>query len=170
MATTLTKVNPSWVRSVSNRALEAEYNLVDGDATWKAGQFLRRASDGLLYAAASSGTSTAASAITHYALQDLDTAYTADTSRLNVGIVHADDIWEIHEKTGAVTEARKGQEYEMDVTSNVCTLDVSQNSYPVFIVVQVGWRERPYQDASDDVYGRLTVRVLDAVINVAPTT
>lgn len=167
---TLTKINPSWIRSVSNRALETEANLVDGSALWKAGQFLRRASDGLLYAAATSASSTAASAITHYALQDLDSAIGADTSRLEVGIVHADDIWELHEKTGSVTEARKGQEYGMDVTSNVCTLDVTSVTYPVFLVVQVDWRDRPYQDSSSDTYGRLTARVLDTAINVAPTT
>ncbi len=172
MATTLTKLNPSWVRSTSNRALETEANLVDGSATWKAGEFLRRASDGLLYECQTSAAAgIAADAITHYALQDLDTAIAADTTRLEVGIVHADDIWELQEKTGAITEAIKGMRYGMYVNTNWCALDIgSGTTNVVFQVVQVTWRERPYQDASSDIYARLTATVLYNTIHAQPAS
>jgi len=169
--TAQTARNPSWNRNQSNpeHVMPTRLHLVDGGATWKASQFLRQASDGLLYETRTSAASgVSKDAITHFALQDLDTALSNDTTRRLAGIVQANDLWEINELDTTVAEAASGQKAGMDVTSNLNTLDVSETTHTVFNIVTPVWRERAFQDASDDTLARAIVRVLDTTINATP--
>ena len=167
---TLTAKNPSWSQSETRTVMSTVKNLIDGAATWKASQFLRRASDGLMYEANSSVTSVPTSAITHYALSDLDATLGADTTYGTFGVVHADDEFEIHELDGTVTAAMMGQQFEMDKGTNLCTVDTGTNTVKILQLVEPFWRNRQFQDTSADTLARALVKVLTVAIEAAPAS
>jgi|GEM_PF-6153469 len=162
----LTPVNPAWVRNTGGAFLERKTHLVDGEAVWYAGAFLKqKIADGLLYEASTSAASgVAADAITHIALSDL-TAQTVDTTLVEVGVVTAEDIFEINSKSAAVTRASNGASYGLDVTSHLHTIDTTNATHRVLRVVQPTWAERDFQDNSADTLARVMVRVLAAAID-----
>jgi len=165
---TLTAVNPACTSSSDGALLAHDEYLVDGAATYNASQFCRLASDGLMYEAASSATSVAASAITHIAMETLGTAIGADTTRKSFGIVTPNQVFLMNELDGAVTEAARGQQFEMDVTSNLCTIDIDSNTIKVLQLVSPLWLDRPFQDDSADTLARVTVKVLTVAVEAAP--
>lgn len=163
---TLTVANPSLLRSETRPVMSFHDVLTDGDATWKAGEFLRQGADGLLY----EGTTGAASGVgadeVHYfATDDLDVALSADTDRHTVGLIHQDDQFEINELDGTVSEATVGQWYDMDVTSNVCTLNLGSSSHAIFEVIAPTWREETYLNDSADVKALAVVKILERTLN-----
>jgi len=162
----LTAVNPSWVRNTSGAFLERKNHLADGDAVWFAGAFLKqKVADGLMYEATTSAASgIAADAITHIALSDL-TAQTVDTTLVEVGVVTAEDIFEINSKAAAVTRASNGASYGLDVSTHVHTIDTTNATHRVLRVVQPTWAERDFQDNSADTLARVMVRVLATAID-----
>jgi hypothetical protein len=166
MATTRAKDNPRWVKSTSRPVMEVSERLIDGAATWKAGQFLTQKSDGLIYTCASDEDS-----IQYIALQDLDSAIGNDTTYMRLGVVHADDVFEMNVIGGSTNaaEAEVGTNYAMDVTSNVCTVDLADSGTAAkncLKVVEPSFRNSTVQDKSTDVYGRVLVRVLQAAIDL----
>lgn len=172
MATTRTVANPEFVRNDNSAFMELSAPIaIDGGATWKAAEFLRRASDGLMY----EGTTSAASgvsddSITHMACIDLDAAIGADTTFRKFYIVKASDVFEINEKSAAAaTLAQVGIHYGMDVTSNVDTVDITLAAHPVFNLVDPTWDNRPFQDDSTDLKPRWLVRVLETAISGVPS-
>ena len=170
-----TKANPRWLRSTSDtfQQIDPLGHLGDGDAVWAAGEFLRKASDGLLYECATSGTSIVASAITHWALTDHLTADTGDdTVKHVVADVLAEDVWEMNLYNNATMAATaRGLEYGMNVSSGVvCTLTTSETTYTPLRIVNPAWNERLYQDDSADTYPRIAVQVLQTYIDAKPTT
>ena len=160
--------NPRWRKNESGRYVSTIEKLVDGGMTCKAGEFLRADADGLLYEAITSATSVAASATTHYATEDLDATIGADTTRKLVGIVAASDQYEMNELDNAVTDVMIGNQYSIDVTSNLCTLDTGNNTYQVFTLVMPFWRIREFQDASADTLARVIAQPLTVNVEAAP--
>jgi len=162
MAATLTQVNPRWVGNTSGKACMARRKVIaDEDVTWKAGQFLRIDSSGLIEPAV-----TGASSKYDYQLQalaDLNTVTGDETGAVlqEVAVIDPGDVFEINELNGAVSRANVGQQYNLDVTNNICTVDVDTGTYPTLEVVDANFLQRPYgPEALSDINGRLLVKVL----------
>lgn len=169
----LTAMNPMWIQSMTKRTLNYQECLVDGSTTYKAGEFLRINSSGLVVECSdSAGVSYAANAITHYALTTLGTVTGNSTTKKLYGVVHEDDIWYMSEKALAVDASMQGQCYGMDVSSNLCTVDTSLTAggitYTVLQVLSLGWYKQPFQTVSTDTLGRLSVQILSAAIHATP--
>jgi len=143
--------------------------LSDGDATWKAGQFLRSDNGGLLYESTTGAASgVAADAVNYVAITDLDTATTGvDTNVRVVNTIHADDVYEINENDAAVTRAQVSQWYDMDVSANLCTLNVGSNSHAIFEVVQPKWVLEAFQNLAADTLAVTYVKILGRSLNAS---
>ncbi len=159
---TKTAKNPIWLRSTVRSTLNIEQRLVDGAATWKAGQFLYGKNDGLIYVCASGAT-----AIHYFALQDLDSVI-AETVYTRMGRIRNDDVFEMNELDGAVAEASVGALAALDVTNNLCSVDITDADHDAFIIVSPTWREETYMNDSGDTLARCCATVLDAVCNAEP--
>jgi len=154
MAITLTKVNPSVIHGGPMATVSL---LITNGQSWKAGQFLT-VSSGALVACASDAVD-----IKYFALADQADPGNA-TTECEVGVITADHQFVINELDGAVTVANIGARYALDVTSNVCTLDVGDTGHDCFIVKDVMSAIEPINNKSDDVCGRAIVSVLQSVI------
>lgn len=172
MANTLTKVNPRWVGNTNVKACMARKDVIaDGAATWKAGQFLRQDADGLVYLSTTGAASgVGADAIMYQALSDLNSATGDETGAVlqNVSVIDSGDVFEMNAYASTVSRANVGQLYGMNVSGGLCTVLTSDATNKIFEVVNVTSIERPFgQDAVDDVYGRLTVKVLNTALQAA---
>lgn len=144
--------------------------LIDGAATFVQGQFLRLATDGLLY----EGTTGAASGVgddkvDFIAGETVAAVLTVDTVKKFVFAVHRDDVYEINELDGTVSDANIGQPYDMDVTTNLCTLNVGSQSHAIFEVVEPKFNLEPYFNASADTLANTYVSLLASMLNAART-
>ena len=166
-----TLVNPRFRYNAAGLdAMATRRVLIDGDATFYAGQFLRHASDGLVYTESSNSID-----FQYLAMESVITAIGSDTTRKRVAILTANDILEInayHATVGSAVfaETDVGIRYALHKSGSaglvgICSCDVSDTNYDCFIVVAPSWVESPYIDASADTYARGRVKVLDTVIN-----
>jgi len=155
MAATLTAVNPA----VYQGPVMSTVSLLVTNTTgvWKAGQFLT-VSSGALVPCASDAVD-----IKYFALQDQADPGNA-TTLAEVGVISPDHVFVMNELNGAVTVANIGARYALDVTSNVCTVDVDDTGHDAFIVKGVASADEPINNKSDDVKGKLYVSVLSSVI------
>lgn len=155
MAITLNKVNPA----VFSGPPMATVSLLVTNTTgvWKAGQFLT-VSSGALIPCASDAVD-----IKYLALTDQADPGNA-TTLAEVGVIDPDHVFLMSELDGAVTVANIGARYALDVTSNVCTLDVGDAGHDAFVVKDVMSAIEPIKNKSDDVCGRALVSVLASVI------
>lgn len=155
MAATLTAVNPA----VYQGPVMSTVSLLVTNTTgvWKAGQFLT-VSNGALVPCASDAVD-----IKYYALKDQANPGNT-TTYAEVGVIDPDHVFVMNELDGAVTVANVGARYALDVTSNVCTLDVGDADHDAFLVVGVASSDEPINNKSDDVKGRAYVKVLSSVL------
>jgi hypothetical protein len=160
--------NPRWTQNEEGRLMSTTYNLVHTSAAAKAGEFLRRDGDGFLYEAITNATSVAASATTHYTLEDF-TAAGNTTTRILVGVVAASDEYEMNELDNAVTEAMRGNHYCQDVTLNLFTLDTGNNTYATWRLLEPFWRIREFQDAEADTLARVIAKPLTTNVEASPS-
>ena len=157
---TLTAINPRIVKDNGTPVEYVEHNILNGQ-TWNAGQFLQLDANGLLIVAASG---------------DVDFKYLAvetqadpgnSTTKATVAVLRSDLILEMHELDGTVPETAKGTNFDLDVTSNVCTIDVDTVSTPSLQVVQAGFEYDNLNNNSADTLARCRVKVLQSVIDAA---
>ena len=165
-------VNPKLAWNTQGSLMARAILPSDGDATWKAGEFLRLASDGLLY---ESTTGTASGVgddkIDYVALSDLDTATTGvDTNLRTVAVIKQDctDVFEMNELDGTVARSEIGAWYPLNVTSNVCTVDTAtENTHAIFEIVAPKWTKESLNNDSADtlalIYVKVLARTMDAV-------
>ena len=167
----LTPANAAFVKNEYSAFMELSVPIyIDGAATFKAGEFTRRASDGLMYQCTTSGHSGVdQDSITHMAATDLNAAIGADTTAKVFYIVKSSDVFEINEKSNAAaTLAQIGGHYGMNVTNHLDTIDLTLGSHAVFNMVDPTWDNRPFQDVSTDTYPRWLVSVLETAISGTP--
>jgi len=155
MAITLTKVNPAVVSGPPMATVSLLVTNTTG--VWKAGQLLT-VSSGALVPCASDAVD-----IKYFALTDQADPGNA-TTLAEVGVIDPDHVFMMNELNGAVTVANIGARYALDVTSNVCTVDVDDTGHDAFIVKDVMSAVEPINNKSDDVNGRLLVSILSSVI------
>ena len=100
----------------------------------------------------------------YYALKDqTDPANT--TTFAEVGVITSEHVFLMNELDGAVPATSIGQLHSLDVTSNVCTVDTADNTTPCFRVVGIFSQIQPITDKSDDIKGRLLVKILQSVLD-----
>jgi len=151
---TLTAVNP---RIVSGPTPTTVRKLIKNGASWKAGQFL--IDDTGLAAAKSNAVN-----IKYQAITDQTDPGNA-TTFAEVYVIDPDHVFRINELDGTVSAANIGKLYSVDVTSNVCTVDVADNDTPCFVMVDVGSNRSPVEFADVDVKGVCYVRFIQSVLD-----
>ena len=166
MATAVTPYNPAFRWNVSAQPQAYVDRLVLTSATWKAGQFLKLPSGLLAPSTTGAASGVGADAIQYYALTTLASALGASTYYRTVGIVHEDDVWEMCVyNTGTIDTTQNDLKYDMNVTSNVCTVNTGSSSHAVFKVVNSLWKVIPFANASTVTGARVLVKVLQAAIH-----
>lgn len=155
MAITLNKTNPSLIHGGVMETVSLLVTNTTG--VWKAGQFLT-VSSGALVPCASDAVD-----IKYFALTDQADPGNA-TTLAEVCVITADMQFVINELNGAVTVANIGARYALDVTSNVCTVDVDDTGHDCFVLKNVMSAVEPINNKADDVCGRAIVSVLQSVI------
>ena len=126
--------------------------------TWTAGQWLFAAS-GLATACASDAT-----AVQYVALEDQAVAPSSG-DMVEVGLIEAGQTYELFELNGTLAAANVGENYGLDVTSNIVTLDVAETSAAAVKIVRLAADYEPERNDSADVSARCEVRVLASVID-----
>lgn len=165
-----TQVNPRRIYNASNTILADAKLLIDGSATWRSGEFLRLASDGLLYQCTSGAASgVAADAINFLALTDHMTATTGiDTNYATVGAIHEDDVFEMYAyNTATITTAQIGLWYDLRVASNLDTINTGSSSHATLEIVKPKSQVEPLQFDSADTNACAYVKVLERSLKAA---
>jgi len=154
---TITKANP---RAVKNH-METVDVLVANAASWNAGQFLHPVS-GALTASASGAINYKYHALTTQADPGNTTTYA------EVALITEDIVFEGNELDATSSSAAWiGNIYDINVTSNVVTVDVGKTTTASVKVVDVGFNYEPIKNASADTYPRLRFKVLQSVLDAA---
>jgi beta-glucanase (GH16 family) len=163
MAATLTVENP---RVVSGDPLERYTGLIANGASWKAGQFLNKDASGYLTTVATDDDAGTGGGIKYQALTDQSDPGDA-TTEATVGIITPDTEFEGNELDGTVSQLNEGNNYAVDVTNNIVTVDVGDASNPAVRITKVGPSFNPALYASDDIKAKLRFKVLNTVIDTA---
>lgn len=164
MATTLTATNPVVFKCETPMETTDQYYILNGQS-WKAGQFLYVDTSGLLKACASDADA-GTGGIKFLALTDQDDPGNS-TTKAEVGIITADMVFEMNELNGTVSQANLGQFYALDVTSNVCTVDVDDTSNDALELVALGYETNPALYDSTDIKAKVYCKVLTVAIEAA---
>jgi len=163
MAATLTPKNPELVSGPVMATIE---KLILNGQSWNAGQFLNLDANGLLNSCASDDDA-GTGGIKYLALSD-QTDPGNSTTLEEVGIIESDHIFEGNELDGTVADANIGDQYGIDVTSNVVTVDVGDTSNPAVVITDIGNRFSPAEYASDDIKARVRFRILTVCLEATP--
>ena len=158
---TLVAVNPRVIqRVVPQNKVQV---LIKNGSSWKAGQWLDVDTSGLLTACASDADA-GTGGIKYQALTDQDDPGDS-TTYAKVEEIDAGTVFRINELNGTVTTAAIGNQYGIDVTSNVLTLDVGDTTNYAVKVVDVGSNRSPVEFSDADVKGVAFVKVLPVCID-----
>ena len=159
----LTPVNPKLIKS--DEPMETANLLVLNGQSWKGGQFLYAdANSALTVCATNADASTGG--IKYVALVDQADPANA-TTYVDVGVITQDMVFEGNELDGTATATDIGGQYALDVTSNICTLDLGDTSDDAFEIVDIGHLRNPAEYAATDVKNKVWFKVIPACIEAA---
>jgi len=158
----LIAVNP---RVVEGPVMETKDVLIKSGSSWKAGQFLRVDTAGLLVAAAT-GARAANGGYQYLALTDQANPGNS-TTYAKVGVIHPDHVFEMNENATTLAGANIGQRYGIVVASNVVTFDKTDATNVSVIVVDIAQNYNPLQNDVADTKARARVRVLKDALDAA---
>jgi len=148
--------------------METEKVLGKNGETWKAGQFLRQDTSGLVLACADNHKAASAGGNLYYALADQADPGNS-TTLVKVGVVTSDQIWLGNELDTTATSASIGQQVSLEVDSNINTFDISDGATnPFGVIVGVLSDIEPIMNDAADTKSRFLVRVYASVIESAP--
>lgn len=161
--------NPVLVQSESTPEIVQVYAAagVSGTNIWKAGEFLRVTTGGVLVAITDGATT---GGITHYAISDRAVGDAA--GMVSCIKITPDMVFKGFAKAStALTEAWRGQQYLLDVTSNVVTVDQAGGASANGVkIVDLGYTREPTAYDIADTYPCVYFSVLNAVIDAALTS
>ncbi len=151
---TIAKQNPKFAKG------EAIDIVRRGSAavTWKAGQLLKTASGNVTPCV------TGDTEIKYIALSDQDVAPSAGTL-VKVGVLKAGTELEINELDGTLAAANVGENYGINVASNIVTLDVADTTNLAVKITQLAADYNSEKYDSTDVQARCRVRILSSVLD-----
>jgi len=156
MAVTRTVCNP---RLVQGGPMETFYLKCANNQSWSLNQLLY-CSSGLLTEAASNAVNAK-----YVALQAITDTSTGGTTYCKVGKITASQVFEMNELDGTITDANIDKLYSIDVTTNVVTFDVADNTTPCLKLVQPGYAYNPTDYATDDIKAVARVQFLQSVLD-----
>lgn len=160
--------NPELVQSESTPEIVEVYAAAGttGTSIWKAGEFLRVTTSGVLVAITDGATT---GGITHYAITDRNNGDAA--GMVSCVKVTPDMVFKGFAKAStALTEAWRGQQYLLDVTSNVVTVDQAAGASANGVkIVDLGYTREPQKFSLSDTYPCVYFSVLNSVIDAALT-
>ena len=151
---TIAKQNPKFAKGEAIDIIR----VPSAAATWKAGQFLKVAA-GLATPCVSDDQ-----IIKYIALSDQDSAPTAGTL-VKVGVLKAGTILEINELDGTLSTANVNENYAIDVTSNIVTVDVGDTTNTAVKIVQLASDYNSEKYDSSDVQARCRIQILQSVLD-----
>ena len=160
---TLTVRNP---RVVSGHLATTRMLILNGQS-WKKGELLNVDASGLLNECASDDYATSTGGIKFLALNDQANPGNSTTT-VEVGVLTRDIVLEGNELDGTVSNANVGQQYGIDVTSNVLTIDTAETTAAAIEVVDVASNYAPENNSTSDVSGRLKFKILTTSLEAAP--
>ena len=139
--------------------------------SWSPGEFLRKNTSGLL-AVCATGADAAAGGAQYFSLATQTDPGNATTFE-NVVKIENNTIFEgnLHHDTvssATATAARVGQQYALDVTSNVHAVDLEDTSNLFCEVTEIGNDYNEAENLTTDTNGRVRFKVLQTVIEAAP--
>jgi hypothetical protein len=158
--------NPELVQSESTPEVVQVYAAAGttGTSVWKSGEFLRVTTGGVLVAITDGATT---GGISHYAISD---RANGDAEGMVSCIkITPDMVFKGFAKAStALTEAWRGQQYLLDVTSNVVTVDQAAGASANGVkIVDLGYTREPQAFSIADTYPCVYFSVLTAVIEAA---
>lgn len=156
---TLVAVNPKVVKG----DMEIVTRHAATSTVWKKGEFLRINTSGELVAISDNPGATG---IQYFAITDRATGDAA--GYVEVGKVTSDQVYEMHYKSGSAVAADIGIQYDIDVTSNVHTIDHADTTNPSVTVLELGFNYDSSINDAADTLSRVRVQVLQSVIDAAP--
>jgi len=166
MANTLTVSNPRRLLNGSQAVMDVESRLVDGSATFVAGQWCFAKNDGLVYTCASDADA-GTGGIHYVANETVSAAIGADTTRKRFSRITQDDVFEMFELDGTVAESDTLGSYGIDVTSNVVTYDLGDTTNPAVVLQKPTWTVEEFKNDSTDIKAKAFAKVLPAVLEAA---
>lgn len=160
---TLTAANP---RLVKGPVMETQKKLILNGQSWLAGEFLNLDANGLLNECASDDDA-GTGGIKYYALTD-QTDPGNSTTEAEVGVIVSDHEFEGNELDGTVADANVGDQYGINVTSNVVTIDVGDTTNPAVVITNRGPQYNPVDFVDADVKAKIRFRILTTVLEATP--
>lgn len=156
---TLTPVNPELFQS--DLPMETAKKRILNGQSWKQGQWLFTDTSDLLKACASDADS-GTGGIKYVALTD-QTDPGNSTTETEVGVITQDMIWAINELDGTVALTDVGLQCGIDVTSNVVTADIGDETN---LAVEVTGRMQDINPAKygNDTKAKILVKVIPAAL------
>lgn len=160
---TLTPTNPEVVSGPPMRRLQ---KLILSGQSWKAGEFMNIDSSGLLKECATDDDA-GTGGIKFYALTD-QTDPGNSTTEATVGVIVADHEFIGYELDGAVSDAMVGDQYAIDVSSNLVTVDTGDTTNPAVVITDRGPQYSAIEFETSDVKGNLKFKVLTVALEASP--
>jgi hypothetical protein len=157
---TLVAINPKIVSWDTPPQVVMRYATTS--TSWKAGQFLRIDTSGILQAVANGATT---GGISYLAISDRASADAA--GYIAVIKITNDMVFEMHVTSSTATFAMIGQQKGIDVSSNICTVDPSSSETMLF-VEDIGSQYDPARNNVADTLARVRVKVPVTSIEMAP--
>jgi len=160
---TLTAVNPKMVKGP---VMETVTKLILNGQSWSAGEVLYVDTSGLLNTCATDADA-GTGGIKYLALADQADPGNS-TTEVEVGVITSQHEFEGNELDGAVSDANVGEQYGINVTSNVVTVDVGDTTNPAVVITDRGPQWSPVEYETSDVKGKLRFRYLTTVLEATP--
>jgi len=161
----LTASNPRVFKLADNVPLERVTKRILNGQSWKAGQWLYTDTSDLLKACpspADSGTG----GIKYIALTDQSDPGDSTTNATVLAIVQ-DTVFECNELANALALTDIGLQCEINVASNIITIDASSTTNAGVEIVDVGVNYNPAQYTIADTKARCLVKVLPTALEAA---
>ncbi len=161
---TLVATNPTLYSSQTTPQVVKVYAAAGTTSNWNPGQFLRINSSGQCVATADSGGAAGMQyfSITRRLNSAAEVAGYVDVMKVTSDMVFKGQVY----NSGTVTAANIGQQYEIDVTSNVTSINTGEAA-AVTEIVALGYQKDPALYDSADTNAVVYFRVLTAALDVA---
>tara|TARA_R110002167_G_scaffold153010_4_gene347134 strand:+ start:572 stop:1069 length:498 start_codon:yes stop_codon:yes gene_type:complete len=160
---TLISVNPELIQS--DNSMETTKKRILNGQTWNKGQWLFTNTSDLLKACASDADA-GTGGIKFVALTD-QTDPGDSTTLAEVGVITSDMIWGMNELNGTVALTDVGAQFNINVTSNVVTVDVDDVTDIAVEITDLGATLNPIKYVVADVKAKVYAKVIPAVLEAA---
>jgi len=161
----LTVTNPEWHSGPVTPAVVSDQYCIADNATWNAGQLVRITSAGLVKACATDDDA-GTGGINAIAVNTQADAGN-DATKVPLFMLAEDCVYRMNLVSGAASQAMIGDQYGIDVSDNVATVDHTDTSNVAVEVVGIMFNIDPSSYPIADTMAVVLVKFLPAVLNAA---